>query len=269
MSASTNGSEKVLPSVCIKIKNINCGLYLWCDESLGSVNGRRARSIRRLVEVNLLRYIRLVINCLHVLWMDAGVCVVEHLLHCWQHRLIDVRRCRHHHLVVCWRANDDVTAILLTHHSIRLFDDHASVFDRFVVGSMRWETIVAGVGGATRWRNRAGVNVGIDDRLILLLMVRLVITWKHFRIVWETGESVFYSYFGCNNNYTWLGHISLRVILWACLEMLTNRNYRLSWDFDSYSLLSENREQLRRDRLRWYHSGDSQLQAKVRVRNLN
>lgn len=43
------------------------------------------------------------------------------------------------------------------------------------------------------------------------------------------------------------------------IKLVWNYNYRYSWDFDSDSLLSD-RERLRRDRLRWYHSGDSQLE---------
>lgn len=45
--------------------------------SLGSV-----ADVSSLIEVDLLRLIRLVINRLHILWMHSGVAVVEHLLHC-------------------------------------------------------------------------------------------------------------------------------------------------------------------------------------------
>lgn len=128
---------------------------------------RRERSSASLVEVDLLRLIRLVVDGLHVLRMHSGVGVVEHLLHGRQHRLIDVGRRRKHHLLF--------SAILLNHHSIRLFDDHARVLDR-LVGVMRNEAVVGGVGGAAGGWNGAGVDVGVDDRLVMLLVVGLVIT---------------------------------------------------------------------------------------------
>lgn len=126
------------------------------------------------VEVYLLRRIRLMINRLHVLWV---VCVVEHLLHCWEHRLIDVGSRRKHRLVI--PNNDTVAVIFLTHHPVGLLDNHPCIFNGLVWCGVWWETVVACIGGTAGWWNRAGVNVGIDDRLILLLMVGLVmITWR-------------------------------------------------------------------------------------------
>lgn len=60
-----------------KIKNINCGLFV-----MKSIVGISVSFLRFLVEVDLLRCVRLMVNRLHVLWMNAGVGVVEHLLHC-------------------------------------------------------------------------------------------------------------------------------------------------------------------------------------------
>lgn len=182
-----------------------------------------------LVEVDLLRCVRLVVNCLHVLRVHCCVLIVEHLLHCRKHRLIDVTCCGQHDLV-CIRlwANYDVVTVFLTHHTIRLLNDHASVFDGLVVGVVRMETVVASVRGASCWRNRAGVDIRIDNCLILLMMMWLLITWITKILLHLKMEKIFLT-------------------------------HRLSWDLDSDSLLSENREQLLRDRLRWYHSGDSHL----------
>jgi hypothetical protein len=149
-----------------------------CDEfvcfSLGSAASHWRSSVEdvlehSLVEVDLLRLIRLVVNRLHVLRMHSGVGVVEHLLHCRQHRLVDVGRRRKHHLLF--------SAVLLHHHSVRLLDDHARVFNR-LVGVVRNKAVVGGVGGAAGGWNGAGVDVGIDDGLVVLLVMGLVITWR-------------------------------------------------------------------------------------------
>lgn len=118
-----------------------------------------------LVEVNLLRLIRLMIDRLHVLRMHSGVGVVEHLLHRWQHRGVDVARRRNHHFVV--------VAVLLAHHPVRLLNNRSRVLDGLVVGVVLGEA-VGGVGGTAGGGNGAGVNVGVDDRLIMLLMMGLV-----------------------------------------------------------------------------------------------
>lgn len=67
-----------------------------------------------------------------------------------------------------------VGAIFLNHHSIRLLDDHPGVFDRLIIGVVR-NKAVGSVGRPAGGWNGAGVDVGIDDRLIMLLVV-LVIT---------------------------------------------------------------------------------------------
>lgn len=153
------------------------GFVCVMNHSLGSA---ASASTGQLVEINLLRNILLMVNCFHVLRMHSVVGVVEHLLHRRQHRLIDVRGgWKLHHLVILLRADDNVVAIFLTHHSIGLLNDHASIFNGFISSVVR-ETIVAGVGGAAgRDRgNRAGVNVGIDNLLILLVVMGLLITWN-------------------------------------------------------------------------------------------
>lgn len=120
-----------------------------------------------LIEVDLLWLVRLVINRLHILRMHSGVAVVEHLLHCRQHRLVDVG--------CCWVHCFVVGAVFLNHHAIRLLDDHPRIFNRLIVGVVRDKAVVGSVGRpAGRW-NGAGMDVGIDDRLIMLLVV-LVIT---------------------------------------------------------------------------------------------
>lgn len=106
------------------------------------------------------------VDSLHVLRMHSSVGVVEHLLHRRQHRLVDVGSRRKHHFLF--------GAVLVNHHAIRLLDNHSCVFNR-LIGVVRYKAVVGGVGGSAGGWNGAGVDVGIDDRLIMLLVMGLLV----------------------------------------------------------------------------------------------
>lgn len=147
--------------------------------------------------------------------------------------MIDVRR--------CWKHRFVFIAVLLTHHSIGLFDNHASVFNGLV--AVRRERVWS-VGWATGWGNGAGVNVGIDDRLIMLLLMMMLwlmmITWKKVSIL------VFWKVFHARESHKFK---KKRIIKLKARDMLVDLSFVCAeihyktilivcvWWFDHFNLL--------------------------------
>lgn len=162
--------------------------FLWCvggkkisiDYSLGyETSSRIGVVVLKWIEVDLLLCI--LIDGLHCLRMHGCVCIVEHLLHCWEHWLVDVRCwCAENGALLNLTGNDEIWAIFGANHAICLLDDHASIFDSLLGWHMSRKVIHRSVAWPACRRYGAGVNVGIDDSLILLWLRELV-TWKQLK----------------------------------------------------------------------------------------